>query len=208
MNRNYISNNTAKLQLQFFSIFCFLISLLFTPTFAQVPTLHSNGKIAFTSNRDGNLEIYVMNGDGTNQVRLTNNPGIDDHPSFSPDGKKIAFISQNDSGGFSIKLIDPDETNQTHLTTIVHENYPYPWHGKDSLSWSPDGRKIAFEENGDIFSINVDGSNRINLTNHPATDIEPSWSPDGSRIIFISSRVFYLTMHTMKPRIFIFFLMW
>ncbi len=167
-------------------------------TFAQTPALRANGKIAFTSNRDGNQEIYSMNNDGTGQVRLTNNPGTDNFPAFSPDGRKIAFISQNASGAFAIKLMNTDGTNQTQLTPITSDNYPYPWHGKRSLSWSPDGSKIAFDENNEIFTVNVDGSNRINLTNHPASDIEPSWSPDGSRILFISSRVFYLTMHTMN----------
>ncbi|MBU4314711.1 MAG: hypothetical protein KJ821_07975 [Actinobacteria bacterium] len=51
----------------------------------------TKGKIAFYSNRDGNYEIYIMNIDGSEQTRLTNNPGDDIFPSFSPDGSKIAF---------------------------------------------------------------------------------------------------------------------
>src|SRR5437870_11296719 len=51
-------------------------------------TLRANGKIAFTSDRDGNREIYVMNADGRNQVRRTNNAAVDDHPTWSPDGTK------------------------------------------------------------------------------------------------------------------------
>jgi Tol biopolymer transport system component len=162
------------------------------------PDSRTNGKIAFTSDRDGNQEIYVMNNDGTGQTRLTNNPGVDNYPSFSPDGRKIAFISESASGAFAITLMNADGTNQTRLTPIVPDTDPYPWQGKRSLSWSPDGSKIAFDEKHDIFTINIDGSNLVNLTNHPALDIEPSWSPDGSRIMFISSRVFYLTMHIMN----------
>src|SRR6185503_7070562 len=91
-----------------------------------------------------------------------------------------------------------DGTNQRVVTSLISDNYPYPWHEKSSLSWSPDGKKIAFSESGEIFTVNIDGSNRTNLTNHPAADIEPAWWPDGSRILFVSSRVFYWTMHTMK----------
>src|SRR5207247_6229282 len=53
----------------------------------------SNGKIAFVSDRDGNFEIYVMNADGTGQTRLTNDTHDDVNPAFSPDGTKIAFVS-------------------------------------------------------------------------------------------------------------------
>jgi TolB protein len=162
-------------------------------TFVSGGTVSTNGKIAFTSDRDGNQEIYVMNGDGTGQTRLTNDPGADNLPAFSPDGRTIAFRSQN-----TIKVMNADGTNQRVVTSIISDNSPYPWHEKSSLSWSPDGKKIAFSESGEIFTVNIDGSNRTNLTNHPASDIEPAWSPDGSRILFLSSRVFYWTMHTMK----------
>jgi TolB protein len=162
------------------------------------PPLRANGKIAFTSDRDGNLEIYVMNNDGTGQLRLTNNPGVDCFPAWSPDGGKIAFVSQNLSGTFALRMMDADGANQAEITPIAFSRFQYPWHEAWSLSWSPDGSKLAFEENGDIFAVNVDGSNRVNLTNHPAFDYEPSWSPDGSRIIFVSSRVYWMVMHTMN----------
>lgn len=190
---------TIKTLLMAPSVFTLSPNNSLTPNaLAQAPTLRANGKIAYTSNRDGNLEIYAMNADGTNQTRLTNNPGVDDHPAFSPDGRKIAFLSQNSSGAYTIKLMNADGTNQTDLTSIDHDNYQYPWHGTESLSWSPDGNRIAFEEGGEIYIIKIDGSNRTNLTNHPAFDYEPSWSPDGARIIFASTRVFFTLLHTMK----------
>ena len=55
-----------------------------------------NGLIAFTSSRDGDVEIYLMNPDGTGQRRLTNSPGSDSQPSWSPDGTRIAFTSLRD----------------------------------------------------------------------------------------------------------------
>lgn len=88
----------------------------------------SNGKIAFTSDRDGNSEIYVMNSDGSGQVRLTNNPGVDDFPSWSPDGNRIAFVSQDISGEFFIKVMNSDGSDQTDVTNIAFDPSPYPWH--------------------------------------------------------------------------------
>ena len=85
-------------------------------------------KIAFASERDGNLEIYIMDPDGSNQVRLTNNDSADAVPRWSPDGSKIAF--QSDRGGnYEIYVMDPDGSNQVRLTdNDSNDGYP---------SWSP-----------------------------------------------------------------------
>jgi Tol biopolymer transport system component len=191
----------SKISIFFFTCFALIFSAAETVS-PQTPVLRANGKIAFTSDRDGNLEIYVMNNDGTGQVRLTNNTVIDSLPAFSPDGRKIAFVSQQVSGSLAgnIKIMNADGTNQTEVTPITLSSSTYPWQAYEnsSLSWSPDGSKIAFDDDGEIFTVNVDGSNRTNLTNHPARDIAPSWSPDGSRVLFDSTRVGYLTMHTMN----------
>ena len=134
-------------------------------------------KIAFSSDRDGNHEIYVMNADGTNQKRLTNTEADEFHSSWSPDGTKIAFDS--DWFGSEIYVMNADGTNQVNLT-----NHPrYDW----SPSWSPDGTKIAFMSDRDglvIYVMNADGTNQTHLTD----GIYPSWSPDGMRIAFTSSR--------------------
>ncbi|MBM3242783.1 hypothetical protein FJZ31_41510 [Candidatus Poribacteria bacterium] len=124
-------------------------------------------KIAFISERDGNLEIYVMNADGSNPVKLTNNPAWDANPAWSPDGTKIAFQSRRD-GNWEIYVMDADGANPVRLTeTPLHE-----WHPR----WSPDGTKIAFMLTrnmdefswGDIFVMNANGKNPVNLTNNPA----------------------------------------
>ena len=76
------------------------------------------GKIAFGSERDGNLEIYVMNADGSNQTRLTHDANPDNSPTLSPDGSKIAFESERD-GNREIYAMDADGSNQTRLTTTA-----------------------------------------------------------------------------------------
>jgi VCBS repeat-containing protein len=79
------------------------------------PNTPNPEKVAFSSSRDGNAEIYVMNADGTNPTRLTNNAATDVDPTFSPDGSKIAFYSNRD-GDNEIYVMNSDGTNQTRLT--------------------------------------------------------------------------------------------
>lgn len=147
-----------------------------------------DGKIAFSSTRDGNSEIYVMESDGTNLVRLTRNPAVDAHPAWSPDGTKIAFWSDREDQP-DIYLMEADGTNPINLTRDPHN--------EDRPSWSPDGAKIAFgalqvprgEQNmSDIFVMDADGANRINLTQNPESVNQfPAWSPDGERIAYEAS---------------------
>jgi Tol biopolymer transport system component len=161
-----------------------------------LPTLHANGKIAFTSDRDGNQEIYVMNADGTNQIRITNNTIVDDHPMWSPDGTKLAFVSQRQAGGFAIFQMNMDGTNRVEITPLSNFVNATPWGGLGfSMSWSPDGRKIAFQDPyyNDIWVVDVETHARRNLTNDGGAqqallDFHPAWSPDGSTILYASFR--------------------
>jgi dipeptidyl aminopeptidase/acylaminoacyl peptidase len=75
----------------------------------------ANGKIAFTSDRDGNSEIYVMNADGSGQTRLTNDGAIDNEPVWSPDGTKIAFWTER-NGPAEIYVMNADGSGQINLT--------------------------------------------------------------------------------------------
>jgi len=94
-----------------------------------------SGKIAFVSSRDGNNEIYVMNPDGSNIIRLTNNPAADFTPAWSPDGTKIAFASNRD-GNSKIYVMNTDGSSPTRLTNEQADDY--------DPAWSPSGTKIAF----------------------------------------------------------------
>ena len=83
-------------------------------------------KIAFSSERDGNFEIYVMNANGTIPTRLTNNATADAAPSWSPDGTKIAFRSRRD-GNSEIYVMNANGTNQTRLTNNATADLEPSW---------------------------------------------------------------------------------
>ena len=155
--------------------------VLFDNLKIHVPAL---SKIAFTSDRDGNNEIYVMNADGTNQTRLTNDPADDDSPAWSPSGTKIVFRSFRGSGDCCIYVMAADGTSQTRSTSSLACDH--------SPAWSPRGTKIAFASNRDgnceIYVMNPDGSSQTRLTRSPDCDHPGAWSPDGAKIAFESER--------------------
>lgn len=162
-------------------ILCSLVLVL--PTTAAI-----NGKIAFVSNRIGNPEIYVMNPDGTGQMRLTNNLKNDTSPVWSPDGTKIAFMSDRD-GNPEIYVMNADGSGQTRLT-----NNPAfdGWIG-DGSAWSTDGNKIRFISDRDgtreIYVVNLDGTKQTRITNNLPYYVmnenrAPTLSPNGNKITF------------------------
>ena len=145
-------------------------------------------KIAFTSWREGNGDIYVMDGDGSNQRRVTVNPARDEYPAWSPDGKKIAFVSNRNNVNKDHKqiwAIDADGKNPIRLTDGLVDSYP---------DWSPDGTKIVYDAHlhpeehhvapAGITVMDADGNNKRLLTREGA---HPTWSPDSKRIAFISA---------------------
>jgi len=140
--------------------------------------------LAFTTNRDGNDEIYVVDAAGTDVLDLTNNPANEDWPSWSPDGSKIAFHSDRD-GNFDVYVMNADGTGPVNLTLNP------AWDDVDPL-WSPDGSKIAFtttrDGNHEVYVMNADGTGVTRLTNNPATDYADGWSPDGAKILFETNR--------------------
>ena len=129
-----------------------------------------NTKIAFTSDRDGNSEIYVINADGTEQTRLTDDPRGDGSPSWSPDGRLIAFASNRD-GDWEVFVMNADGTDKQQLTDDLENN--------TEPVWSPDGRHIAFgsdrKGNVEVFVMDADGGNAVRLgqLGHPS-----DWSTD------------------------------
>ena len=168
---------------------------------APVEPSSTGGLIAFTSDRDGNDEIYVMNPDGTGQTRLTYNPGFDGNPSWSPDGTKIAFTS-GDGWEADIYVMNSDGSDQIRLTDpgwveeMGHEGSYRP-------EWSPDGSTIAFTMGpGEdsrwkaVALITSDGSNQTLLTDYYndwcndryCSNWGPFWAPDGRLLFYGTSR--------------------
>jgi YD repeat-containing protein len=147
-----------------------------------------SSKIVFASNREGSMQIYVMNGDGSAVTRLTSSGANDDYPRWSPNGAKILFQSDRDhpdTGYMDIYVMNSDGSGVARLTTDAND---------DSMpSWSGDGTKIVFQSmrngvNYQVYSMNADGSNQVCLTNTSSSDGEPSWSADGTKITFASDR--------------------
>lgn len=157
-----------------------------------------NGKIVFISDRNyKGLSVWSMNPDGSSPTRLTDDksrteklpsfsPVYDTHPVWSPDGTKIAFVS-NRHYHISLYVMDADGSNAQLVTDKVID--------LSEPAWSPDGGKIAFSGGArgtfgftapsvDIYVINVDGSELTKLTANSGTNGSPTWSPDGKQIAF------------------------
>lgn len=166
----------------------------------------SSGRIAFTVNRSGFGEIWVMNSDGGNRTRLTTageaptDAAGSTSPAWSPNGELIAFASTGDAReedqlDFEIYVMRADGEEPQRLTNDrVLDATP---------AWSPNGARIAFAHlpgwgtedlDGVIALMDGDGQNRAQLTRHPEAemtfDADPAWSPDGKLIAF--TRTTYL----------------
>src|SRR5215217_4216450 len=143
-------------------------------------------------------DIYVMNADGSGLREIADDPARDYGPAWSPDGSKIAFVSNRDAPvdatSYDIYVTNADGTGEPIRIT----NQP----GNESdLNWSPDGSKLLYVSTADtpsfpnpggdaeIYAMNPDGSGVVSrLTDNTAFDSTPDWSPDGKVIAFSSNR--------------------
>ena len=189
------------------------ISVIAICSYFAIPTARAaqkfNGKIAyFTDNDSLAFDIFLINPDGSGRTRITDDKfsvpsqfggTFDMAPAWSPDGTKLAFVSNRHGRLGQIYSMNADGTNITRLSDDTS------W--DQDPAWSPDGSKIAFTRGGGcvivlsrskgglaaedddpctpfIYLMNVDGANRVNLSQIPG--VRPVWSPDGTRIAFSS----------------------
>lgn len=150
-----------------------------------------SGKIAFVANPTGNKEIYLMDYDGFNILRLTKNRSINLTPDFSPSGRDLLFTSYQ-QGNPQVFRRNIATGIETRLTQHKGMNM--------GGAWSPDGKAIALSMshggNADIYLMNDDGKEIRKLTSSDAIDISPAWSPDGTQLAYVSDRLG-------KPQVFI-----
>ena len=137
-------------------------------------------RIVFSHRAFDNFEIYVMDADGGNRENLSNHPVNDEDPDWSPDGTKIAFISNRNDGVYQVYVMDADGKNQIRLTDGPRQ--------KQDPDWSPDGQQIAFTVRDWINHIAVMDANGNNRERFENDALGPSWSPDGGQIAFVSGR--------------------
>lgn len=160
------------------ALFALVAVLLAAPAGAAA----NDGRIAFESTYAGQADILSANLDGAGISQVTETPGADTSPAWSPDGSQIAFVSDR-SGRASIWIANADGSEPRQLTD------GFPASADADPAWSPDGSRIAFASSrpgGDgwaIWAVTLDGSGLDRLTQRPGT--EPAWSPDGGRLAYV-----------------------
>jgi WD40 repeat protein len=141
------------------------------------------GVVAFSIPAAGGQQIVSTDMQAKGRKELTQGESLNCWPSFSPDGRSIAFGSNRD-GDFEIYVMAADSSEIRRLTESP---------GRDMRpSWSPDGRRLAFtsvrDGNQEIYVIHADGTGLVRVTNHPEQDDFSCWHPDGSRLAIVGER--------------------
>lgn len=155
----------------------------------QAPVLGGSSVIAFSSERTGNFQIWLMNVDGTNQRQITGMADGACQPAWSPDGRRLAFISpckgRKDIYQYSKIYISDSEGKDIRALPI-----PLNSAGDFNPAWSPDGKSIAFaslraDSKSHLFLYSFEDSSLKQITSAAFGDIQPAWSPSGLQLAFV-----------------------
>ncbi len=161
--------------------------------FAKAPT---TPKILFTSKRDGNLEVYTMNPDGSEQVNLTQHPALDLEAAWSPTGEQILFVSDRD-GTRDLYVMDADGRN----VQPVFKEKTHVW--RTAPTWSPDSKQFVYQNvdwnfiKGGLY-LGTFGEENAEFFAKYTT---PEWSPKGPEIVCSEhhaqgARLTFINIHT------------
>ncbi len=147
--------------------------------------------LAIVMSVNGQTEIFTSRRDGRRLQPITNHPGIDVAPSWSPDGSRLVFVSDR-TGAPQLYIVDRDGSNLRRLTFDGNYN--------SGPAWSPDGNWIVYETRVggqfDLWLIDPEGRANAPVVVHPRNDEQPSWSPDSRKIIFSSTRRGNMDLYT------------
>jgi Tol biopolymer transport system component len=173
---------------------------------AEATVCPADGSIVFTSDRDGDLELYRMDADGSNVRRLTEVPGYDGGAFFSPDCSRLVWRASRPRGAdleeyrtllaaglvrpslLELWVADADGANARQITYLGAASF--------APSFFPDGERIAFASNWhaeggrefDLWAIDLQGTRLERITETPGFDGFPHVSPDGTRLAFATNR--------------------
>lgn len=165
---------------------------------AQAPRTE---KIAFSSNRDGAWDIYIMNPDGSDPVNLTRHKAADFSPVWSPTGEHILFVSNRD-GMLDLFLMDADGRNVRRIFRNLAQRI--------EPTWAPDGQRIAYHADTPQWSIQTGTIHGIGGVQVALAEVQggnPSWSPDGEELAFVagkeSRRIYIVELRSRTERAFL-----
>lgn len=151
-----------------------------------------DNKIAYCRRNNLSCDIHIMNIDGSNKQLIIPDAGC---PVWSPDGKRIAFISKGSIGSPQIFTSKPDGSEIKQLTDTYKPCWDsgFPPFGNHDPQWTPDCKKIVYQSDIDdgmpeIYIMNNDGSKQTRLTNTERRNDSPTVTPDGRFILFTSNR--------------------
>ena len=166
-------------KIHIFTIFVILSSLFFGCSTQNNQKINIF-PIVFSISKNQNVDIYKLSRLGGELTQLTTDKSSETKPTWSPDKKTIAYLSDI-NGTSTLWIMDSNGSNKRKLVS-----------GREP-SWSPDGKRVAFtssvfHDNDEIYIINIDGSNRVRLTNNRKFDWFPAWDPMGRRVSFNSEQ--------------------